>query len=120
MLEAAYFDAAAIRKSARSQGLRTEASARYERGVNPAELEMACQRAIQLMVALAGAQPARQVTDRTEIGKITPTRTISLRIQRVHEVLGPVTNLASEAGAAEPHDSPRSHPRYFDCSRAAR
>ncbi|MGD1907219.1 MAG: phenylalanine--tRNA ligase subunit beta [Leptolyngbyaceae cyanobacterium] len=101
MLEAAYFDAAAIRSSARSQGLRTEASARYERGVNPAELEMACQRAIQLMVELAGAQLTGQVTDRTEIGKITPTRTISLRIQRVHDVLGPVTNLAPEVGSAE-------------------
>jgi phenylalanyl-tRNA synthetase beta chain len=96
MLEAAYFDAAAIRKSARSQGLRTEASARYERGVNPAELELACQRAIQLMVALAGAHLTRQVTDRTAVGKITPTRSVSLRIQRVHAVLGSVTNIDSQ------------------------
>ena len=107
MLEAAYFDAAAIRKSARSQGLRTEASARYERGVNPAELELACQRAIQLMVELAGASLTAQVIDRTDVGKITPTRTVSLRLQRVHEVLGTVTNIdapGTAAGAFIPSD----------------
>ncbi|NEP16309.1 MAG: phenylalanine--tRNA ligase subunit beta [Leptolyngbya sp. SIO4C1] len=89
-LEAAYFDPAAIRRSARSQGLRTEASARYERGVNPAELEIACQRAVQLMQRLAGATVAGQTADRTEAGKITPTRTLVLQLARVHQVLGPV------------------------------
>jgi len=92
-LEAAYFDSAVIRKSARSQGLRTEASARYERGVNPAELSLACDRALQLMQTLAGAQVVSQVTDRTAVGEITPTRTLSLRLQRVQDVLGPVVNL---------------------------
>lgn len=92
-LEAAYFDAAVIRKSARSQGLRTEASARYERGVNPAELGLACDRAVHLMTTLAAAQVVSQVTDRTPVGEITPTRTLDLRLLRVHAVLGPVTNL---------------------------
>ncbi|MEM9818200.1 MAG: phenylalanine--tRNA ligase subunit beta [Cyanobacteria bacterium P01_D01_bin.6] len=92
-LEAAYFDAAVIRKSARSQGLRTEASARYERGVNPAELRLAGDRAVHLMTTLASAQVVSQVTDRTPVGEITPTRTLDLRLPRVHAVLGPVTNL---------------------------
>ncbi|NJL85439.1 MAG: phenylalanine--tRNA ligase subunit beta [Leptolyngbyaceae cyanobacterium SM1_1_3] len=90
ILEAAYFDAAAIRRSARSQGLRTEASARYERGVNPAELRLACNRALQLMQALAGATISAQVAERTEVGKITPTRTVELRLERVRQILGPV------------------------------
>ena len=90
MLEAAYFDPAAIRRSARSQGLRTEASARYERGVNPAELEAACNRAVQLMQTLAGAVVVTQVRDRTPSGEITPTRTLSLRLSRVNKILGPV------------------------------
>lgn len=92
MLEAAYFDAAAIRKSARSQGLRTEASARYERGVNPAELPLACNRALQLLQELAGARVVSQASDRTPEGEITPTRTLALRLERVQQVLGPVTN----------------------------
>ncbi|MBT9315732.1 phenylalanine--tRNA ligase subunit beta [Leptothoe spongobia] len=87
-LEAAFFDAAVIRRSARSQGLRTEASARYERGVNPAELELAANRAIQLMVELADAKVTYQQDERTEVGKITPTRTISLRLARVQHILG--------------------------------
>ena len=87
-LEAAFFDAAVIRRSARSQGLRTEASARYERGVNPAELELAANRAIQLMVELADAKVTYQQDERTEAGKITPTRTVGLRLKRVQQILG--------------------------------
>ena len=77
-LEAAYFDSAAIRKSARSQGLRTEASARYERGINPAELKLARDRALQLFVSTAGATLVGQGEDRTETGNISPTREVSL------------------------------------------
>lgn len=99
LLEAAYFDSAAIRKSARSQGLRTEASARYERGVNPAELDLACQRALQLMGELAGAQVVAQQRDITAAGDINPTRTLTLRVERVQAVLGPVTDLGPEPTA---------------------
>ncbi|MEB3269241.1 MAG: phenylalanine--tRNA ligase subunit beta [Leptolyngbya sp.] len=99
LLEAAYFDSAAIRKSARSQGLRTEASARYERGVNPAELDLACQRALQLMGELAGAQVVAQQRDITAAGDINPTRTLALRVERVRAVLGPVTDLGPEPTA---------------------
>ena len=93
VLEAAYFDAAVIRRSARSQGLRTEASARYERGVNPAELELACNRALALMQDLAGAQVLAQTIGRTALGEAMPERLIPLRLPRVAQVLGPVTNL---------------------------
>lgn len=89
-LEAAYFDSAAIRRSARSQGLRTEASARYERGVNPAELKLARNRAVQLFISTAGAALAGQGEDRTEIGNISPTRIVSLRLSRIHQILGQV------------------------------
>lgn len=54
VLEAALFESVAVRRSARAQGLRTEASARYERGVNPVALPIACRRALQLLVELTG------------------------------------------------------------------
>jgi phenylalanyl-tRNA synthetase beta chain len=95
-LEAAYFDAAAIRKSARSQGLRTEASARYERGVNPAELSLASDRALQLLQQLCGATLLGQAENRTEIGRITPTREVSLRLSRINQVLGPIKAAAGQ------------------------
>ncbi|MGB3786521.1 MAG: phenylalanine--tRNA ligase subunit beta, partial [Phormidesmis sp.] len=91
-LEAAYFDSAAIRKSARSQGLRTEASARYERGVNPAELGLARDRALQLFVSVAGAALVGQEEARTEIGNISPTREVSLRLSRIGQILGQVVD----------------------------
>ncbi|MGB3137548.1 MAG: phenylalanine--tRNA ligase subunit beta [Nodosilinea sp.] len=93
MLEAAFFDAAAIRKSARSQGLRTEASARYERGVNPAELRPACDRALQLLQELAGATIVAQSVGTTPLGQVIPERTITLRLSRVTRLLGFVVNL---------------------------
>lgn len=86
LLEAAIFDSAAIRKSARSQGLRTEASARYERGVNWAGLDTSSRRAIELMLEVAGGTVTAQNTIDNRQG--TLTRTIELRLERVREVLG--------------------------------
>lgn len=87
MLEAAIFDTVAIRRSARSQGLRTEASARYERGVNPAALEIACRRALQLMTELAGGQVGTQSAGDARPAQAAQ-RTIELRLERVNQVLG--------------------------------
>ena len=96
LLEAAWFDAAAIRKSARSQGLRTEASARYERGVNPAELGLACDRALQLLQELAGATVVAQTTGTTALGSALPERVLTLRLSRVAQLLGQVVNLGDQ------------------------
>jgi phenylalanyl-tRNA synthetase beta chain len=90
LLEAALFDTAVTRRSARSQGLRTEASARYERGVNQAELELACRRAVDLLAQLAGGTvTAQAIADHRS--QTNTTRDISLRLERVQQVLGPVT-----------------------------
>lgn len=88
LLEAALFDPVAIRRSARSQGLRTEASARYERGVNQVELEIACRRALLLFQQLAGGVVInQQIADcRPDIGVLT--RSIALRLDRVNQILG--------------------------------
>jgi phenylalanyl-tRNA synthetase beta chain len=106
------FDAAVIRRSARSQGLRTEASARYERGVNPAELELACNRALALCKPLAGAQVMAQTTGRTALGEAIPERIIPLRLPRVAQVLGPVTNLGETPQALPPDTSSKCSPPW--------
>ena len=91
ILEAAIFDPVAVRKSARSQGgLRSEASTRYERGVNLAELETATHRAIELIVQLAGGRiSAQAVVDRRPDLTLQP-RTIKLRLERLNQILGPI------------------------------
>lgn len=87
ILEVALFNPVSVRRSARSQGLRTEASTRYERGVNPAELEIACRHALQLIQELAGGQlVSQQMADH----RPTISRRIELRLERVNQVLGPV------------------------------
>ena len=53
-LESAYFDPASIRKTAKSQGLQTDASFRYERGCDPAMPLYALKRAVQLIRECAG------------------------------------------------------------------
>ena len=87
VLEAALFSGITVRRSARGQGLRTEASTRYERGVNQAQLEMACRHALQLIMELAGGTVvAQQVADsRSDL-----QRSIELRLDRVNQVLGSV------------------------------
>lgn len=88
VLEAAYFDSVVIRRSARAQGIRTEASTRYERGVNAVELPLACQRAIDLIVQWAGGSVVAQ-----SIADSRPTTTpapIPLRLERLQQILGDV------------------------------
>lgn len=55
-LEAAYFTPASNRKSARSVGYRSEACARFERGVDLGAIKPALMRAMQLLVELADAK----------------------------------------------------------------
>ncbi len=89
-LEAALFDSVAIRRSSRSVGLRTEASGRYERGVNRAELEKATRRALSLMAQIAQGSIVHQEIADTRPDPSTWSRSIALRLDRVNQLLGPV------------------------------
>ena len=100
VLEAALFDSAAIRRSARSLGLRSEASARYERGVNSVELEIACDRALNLLQEIAGGVIEAQVVVDTRPNLETFSRSIELRLDRVNQLLGPV-DLGETTGELE-------------------
>ena len=84
-LEAAYFVPAAIRKSARSIGYRSEAAARYERGIDIEEVKPALLRAIQLLTEYANAK----VEDIVETGNNKlPDVEITLRFNQVERMLG--------------------------------
>jgi phenylalanyl-tRNA synthetase beta chain len=97
VLEAAIFDSVAVRKSARSQGgMRSEASTRYERGVNLAELEISAQRAIELIVQLAGGKIiCQQMVDHRPDLTQQP-RTIKLRLERLNKILGSIDDDGEE------------------------
>ena len=97
VLEAALFESKAIRRSARTQGLRTEASTRYERTVNQAELGVALKRAIALLTELASGTPIGQEIADTRPHPSTWARSIELRLDRINQILGPV-DLGEETG----------------------
>lgn len=86
LLESAIFAPISIRRSARAQGLRSESSTRYERGVNQAELPLTCRRAIILLKELASGHPTGQEIDSSGIEVQSPE--ITLRLNRINQVLG--------------------------------
>ncbi|MDP6921716.1 MAG: phenylalanine--tRNA ligase subunit beta [Lutibacter sp.] len=62
-LESAYFDPVAIRKTAKRHGLHTDASFRFERGIDPNITEYALKRAANLIVEIAGGKVASEIVD---------------------------------------------------------
>ncbi|MBW4515623.1 MAG: phenylalanine--tRNA ligase subunit beta [Timaviella obliquedivisa GSE-PSE-MK23-08B] len=104
ILEAAIFDPVAIRRSARSQGIRTEASTRYERGVNQAAVGIACQRALGLILELAGGIIGTQAVTDNRPGQTETVRTIDLRLERVNQVLGPINLTTNDEEESEVAD----------------
>ncbi|WP_258360014.1 phenylalanine--tRNA ligase subunit beta [Moorella sulfitireducens (nom. illeg.)] len=86
LIESAHFDGASIRRTSRKLGLRSEASTRFERGVNLEGAAAAADRAARLMAELAGGSVARGRLDRY-VRKSRPV-TISLRPERVNYILG--------------------------------
>lgn len=90
-LEAAYFPPASNRRSARSIGYRSEASARFERGVDIEMVKPALLRAMQLLVDLAEAK----VDGIVETGNNKlPEIDITLRFKQIKRILG--TEIATE------------------------
>jgi phenylalanyl-tRNA synthetase beta chain len=96
LLEAAIFDSVAVRKSARSQNLRSEASTRYERGVNMAELDTANQRALNLLVEICGGTVTAQAKVDRRPDWVGQPRSIDLRLERVQQILGQTIGASEE------------------------
>ncbi len=86
LLEAAYFDPSTIRKSSKHIELSTEASRRFERGVDPSALLQALDRAAFLIKHVAGGNCAKGTLDVILHPLATPT--IVLRLHRVSKLLG--------------------------------
>ncbi|WP_299523778.1 phenylalanine--tRNA ligase subunit beta [Winogradskyella sp.] len=62
-LESAYFDPVSIRKTAKRHGLNTDASFRFERGVDPNITEYALKRAALLITEIAGGEITSDISD---------------------------------------------------------
>lgn len=62
-LESAYFNPISIRKTAKRHGLNTDASFRFERGIDPNITEYALMRASILITEIAGGEVTSDITD---------------------------------------------------------
>ncbi|MBQ6824559.1 MAG: phenylalanine--tRNA ligase subunit beta [Clostridia bacterium] len=86
VFESANFDGVTVRKASRALGLRTDASSRYEKGLDPVMTEGAINRACELAEQLAGGTVVAGVLDVNNDTRAT--RTITLRPDRVNAFLG--------------------------------
>ncbi|MHA7060098.1 phenylalanine--tRNA ligase subunit beta [Aquimarina sp. M1] len=62
-LESAYFNPVSVRKTAKRHGLNTDASFRFERGINPNITEYALKRAALLIQEMAGGDITSEIVD---------------------------------------------------------
>ncbi len=86
LIEAAYFRPAVVRQASKKQNLRTEASHRFERGVDPDGVKKALETAAYWIAELSkGLITSADVSSQS--GSLEPLR-IDLRLRRVNRVLG--------------------------------
>jgi phenylalanyl-tRNA synthetase beta chain len=86
-LESAFFSPLAIAGKARSYGLHTDSSHRFERGVDYKQQSRAIERATQLLIGIAGGHPGPTV-ELVEKEFLPVTELVELRYERVTSLLG--------------------------------
>jgi phenylalanyl-tRNA synthetase beta chain len=84
-IEVALFDPQRVRRAARRQGLSTDASYRFERGVDPEGQPAALRRVVELVLTVAGGEAVGAVD---LVPHRYERRAIGLREERVRQVLG--------------------------------
>lgn len=86
-LESAFFSPNAIAGRARRYGLKTDASHRYERGVDPALQRRAIERATELLLSIVGGE-AGPVVEAQSAAHLPQHQPIILRRTRLAQLLG--------------------------------
>ncbi len=99
LIESAYFDPITIRRGSKKLNILTEASYRFERGIDVENVTTALKRALYLMARYAGGKIAKGLID------IYPTpyqpKTIDLRVDKTSAFLGVELSPAKVAGYLE-------------------
>ncbi|MCK5099344.1 MAG: phenylalanine--tRNA ligase subunit beta, partial [Desulfobacteraceae bacterium] len=93
LVESAYFNPISIRKTAKKTGINTDASHRFERGVDPEGVINALNRAVELMAELSGGTKALDIIDNYPL-KQTPAM-IDVNTDALNARLG--TNLSIDS-----------------------
>ncbi|EOW9527960.1 phenylalanine--tRNA ligase subunit beta [Bacillus cytotoxicus] len=95
LIEAAYFEGQTVRRASKDLGLRSESSARFEKGIDSTRTFEAIQHAAALMAKYAGGEALEGVVEVDNLQ--VKERTVSITVEKVNRVLG--TDItASEMG----------------------
>ena len=86
LIESAYFDPGSIRKTAKAQALQTDASYRFERGIDPNIQAIAAERAAALILKVAGGTVTNEIVDIHPVK--TETHELTLRKSYLNRLLG--------------------------------
>lgn len=89
MLESAFFDPKAIRRTSRALGVASESSYRFERGRDIEGLEYALDRAAALMAQLGGGRVLAGTVDEWPVK--TPRPRVAMRYARADQIIGAAT-----------------------------
>ncbi|WP_286918505.1 phenylalanine--tRNA ligase subunit beta [Pseudomonas sp. UBA6753] len=86
-LESAFFEPISVAGKARSYGLHTDASHRYERGVDSQLAREAMERATQLLLDIVGGEagPVVEAVSEQHLPQVAP---VTLRAERITQMLG--------------------------------
>ncbi|MGD6833298.1 phenylalanine--tRNA ligase subunit beta [Sutcliffiella halmapala] len=92
LLESAYFNGVTVRKASKDHGLRSEASARFEKGIDPNRTREAAERAVALMEEYAGGEV---VSGSVEVNtlKVEPAVVVTT-VEKINSVLGTTVTAA--------------------------
>ena len=105
VLESAYFNPTWIRKSARRHGLSTDASFRFERGIDPNGTLYAIKQAALMAKELAGAEISMDIVDvKCQMSNVFDDAVVDLRYDYVDSLIGkhiPVETVKSIVGSLE-------------------
>lgn len=85
-LESAYFNPVSVRKTSKKHALKTDASYRFERGIDPHITITALQRAIALIIEVAGGEVASDIQDL--VLNDHPNFEVDFNINRCNNLIG--------------------------------
>jgi len=86
LIEGAYFNPVSIRRTSKKLGLNTDASHRFERGVDPEGTVRAVNRAAKLMVQIGGGNLVDGIID--EYPNLQTVKSVALSTRRTNRLLG--------------------------------
>ncbi|KAA0549180.1 phenylalanine--tRNA ligase subunit beta [Bacillus sp. BGMRC 2118] len=86
LIESAYFTGSTIRKSSKDHGLRSEASTRFEKGIDPKRTHEAAERAAQLMAMYADGTVLEGTVEFNELN--VQLAEVRITLERITKVIG--------------------------------